>query len=80
MTLKIAGLTQKSNLQVMKLLQQKWQAEQSASEADSSDQLSEIRLATKEWQIVFMIRNHICDPNKRMDFMVFGIIKPVSTF
>ena len=37
-----------------------------ASQADSSDQLSQIRLAIKEWKIVFMIRDHICDPNKRM--------------
>ena len=49
---------------------------ESASEADSSDQLPQIRLAIKEWKIVFMIRDHICDPNKRMDLKW---IKPVKS-
>ena len=39
---------------------------ESALEADSSDQQSQIRLAIKKWQIVFMIGDHICDPNKRI--------------
>ena len=42
---------------------------ESASEADSFDQRSEIRLAIKKLQIVFMIGDHICDPNKRMGLM-----------
>ena len=52
MTLKIFGLTEKTNLQPIKLLQQKRGggaiSTESASEADSSDQRSQIRLAIKK--------------------------------
>ena len=79
MTLKIFGLTQKTNLQPIKLLQQKWRegaiSTESASEADSSDQRSQIKLAIKKWQIVFMIGNHIWDPNKRMGLMLNVLIQ-----
>ena len=50
---------------------------ESASEADSSDQRSQIRLAIKKLQIVFMLGNHICDPNKRMGLIsvIFSMAK-----
>ena len=51
MTLRIAGQTQKSNLRPIKLLKKvagRAISTESASEADPSDQLSQIKLAIKK--------------------------------